>query len=228
MRPVSQRDYEERLNALYPALLNKAMAACGQDGEDVLQAALYNATVNLSNFDEIDEETGPGRFANWLFTILRHAIADYYRQRRRQQTYEAESIDARPSGAYGGWEVRLAALYAIEEREALADAELVNEVRLRLRCAVLSREESVCLTARLNGVRLRVVAKELGISKPTCCRRIQSAVEKLRAVEIREFSAAMEAPDLDRYEWRVGTQATIYHAPPTTGSQLARERLEAL
>lgn len=96
-----------------------------------------------------------------------------------------------------------------------------NEAKARARLANLSEEETVCLRMRLEGVSGRHIAHAIG-AKSTVTRRVQSAIEKLKAVPAEMISAPEEAS----YLFDLGKEANLYSVPTPTGSALARERMK--
>lgn len=223
---LTHDDFSARVQRAYSSLLTQARRACGQDGEDVLGECLYHATRAYPSFEQPEGDNG-GSFVNWIHRILQNAINDYYRAHNRRQGAEV-SLSEVSDVTLCGWEARWAAIECETERSVINDAELIAEARLRMRFADLSEEEGICLSARLEGQKLRTISQSLGLSKPTICRRIQSAVVKIRSVSVTAGMSIGEAPDLDKYQWRSQNITSIYHAPPTVGSMLARERLNSM
>jgi RNA polymerase sigma factor (sigma-70 family) len=216
-------EFGKRLMACRQALYKAALAATHhpQDAEDLVEKVIENALFALEGFDEVDAATGPSRTVNWLFRILRHAISDYRRRERRRREI---SLEQSLEGGAPEWEWRWATLACQTQRAQVADMELIAEIRFRLRYAELTHEERVSVLARAHGIKLKVIAAELQCSPATACRRIRSAIVKLRACPVGAFIG----PDLDRYAWRVGGLVPLYYAPPKTGAMLAREQLARL
>ncbi len=127
------------------------------DAEDVTSDVFLRAHRSLDRFDP---ERGNERA--WLVGIARHAVADWYRRRGRE-----DPMEHLPEQAIG---------------DPMARRDDVDDVRRRL--AVLSPRE-------LEAVQLRFAAElpsaevgaALGISAPAARMLVHRAVEKLRAGE---------------------------------------------
>lgn len=229
---ITRDDFEARFAALRPSLTTFARTLLSRpdDVKDCVNDTYCHAAYALESYDDGNAD-GNGRFVNWVYRICRHAAIDRQRQLSRETSLNAlmereEESDEEETAATAA---RWATLYEQDNRAWLNDTELRHEAIMRLRFADLSREESICLGGRLHHKKLRQIARELAaltgdreVSQATVCRIIQGAVEKLRAVPME----AIGAPDVDRYQWRKGSQVTCYDAPTTVGSALAREKVQ--
>lgn len=228
---ISEKEFYARFEAVRNALVSHARRRVGQDDEDVVSRVLLVAhnAWKAGRYTDPTENQGPSAFTGWLFRILSDCCVDHLRRQARRDKHEtsADHSELYSSSLNSYSETRWAALASDDDRAALADVELRHEARQRAALADLDDWERLCLLGRIEGKKLREIQAELeargvehGTSKSALSRHIKAAVEKCRRVPTELLSA----PDADRYAWRVGTVATIYRAPLTTGSALSREK----
>ncbi len=197
---------EAAYRALGPRLLayfaHIGVANC-HDRDDLL------AEVAASAFSALAERRGPQpeTVDAWLLTIARRTALRYQRDKRRAPLELDGTLDD------GLWSL-LATEHAAD---ALRDAELYAEVKLRLQHANLTPEARALLTAHLAGSPHRAIAAEAGCSPATVGRRLRAIITQLRCVNVDPFLSA----EVDHYAWRVANSVSIYHPPQRTGAALA-------
>ena len=118
--------------------------------EDVTQEVFVSALRGLRRFRQ------RSLFRTWLYAIIRHKVADYYRRRsRRPSTVPLDAVNV-PARAVDGWEERAA-------------------VRLALRRLPVHYQE-ILLLRFAEGLPFNEVAQVLGISLEAAKSRYRRAV----------------------------------------------------
>ena len=81
--------FKELTEPYIPALYNyiKLKTALHADAEDVLQETMLALWQSLASF------SGQSAFKTWVFSVAKHKIADFYRERRAETDYIAEMPD---------------------------------------------------------------------------------------------------------------------------------------
>ncbi len=220
-----ERDFENRVTPLMSALTARARAMCGTEGDDVVSRCLLSALVawRESRFTDYKADTpsAASTFAKWIRRILENEIATFHRRAVTRRHVEANGLRADGGGeTHDPREARWQSFAAELERGKIADIEMRNEARARVRLADLSQEETICLKMRLEGIAGRHIARELCVSQATVTRRVQSAIEKLKAVP----DALISAPEGDNYLFMIGSHHVVYHPPVSMGSRLDRAK----
>jgi RNA polymerase sigma-70 factor (ECF subfamily) len=82
-RPDEQQAWERFWNVYGPVIVGYLRSKGLQDADvrDIAQDAFRAVVQNIQQFDPSPER---GRFRNWLFTIVRHKMTDYWRRIRRE------------------------------------------------------------------------------------------------------------------------------------------------
>jgi RNA polymerase sigma factor (sigma-70 family) len=132
-----------------------------EDAEDLFQDAILAALEGIERL-----RIGPGQdledaFLAWFWGILRHKQVSHHRRRKRLRRI----LDERGSA----------------ERPVAADRAAGN-ARLSLDLFERSSPEEAGVLRRrfLEGCQLSELAEDLGVSVPTACRRVQSALDGIR------------------------------------------------
>ena len=130
-----------------------------EDAEDLFQDSLLAALEGLERLRVGDHQDPEDAFLAWFWGILRHKRVSHQRRRKRQQRL----LDEQSHGA--------------REPEAAA-----THVRLSLGLFERSSPEAAGVLRKrfLEGRQLSELADDLGVSVPTACRRVQSALAEIR------------------------------------------------
>lgn len=204
------RDFDRAAAPIRFALVRQARRMCGSaEAEDCVQAALVRAWQGREGFRV---STGQSGFARWLSRILQVVCQDRLREmaRRREVVFSPEAVLALAEGP------DLPVLDG-EIRAALAE----ELKRLLMRASLTVRQE-MCVRLWLEGLSLAQIGAYLMVAPQTAHGHIRAAVRGMRAA--RDGEPGVYALVL----FRLGSQVTVYHAPPKRGSSLARERLRRL
>jgi len=151
----------ERVQSLW---LQQAHAAGlkREDAEDIFQDSLLAALEGLDRLRVAVGQEVEDAFLAWFWGILRHKRVSHQRRRKRQQRLLEEQPS--PDGF----------------RAVKGTAE--THVRLSLGLFERSSPEAAGVLRKrfLEGQQLSELADELGVSVPTACRRVQSALTEIR------------------------------------------------
>lgn len=142
-----------------------------EDAEDVTSEVFLKAVRSWGHYDAEQGSVGA-----WLVGVARHAVADWWRQHRREQPGGPEH----PGGADGGRESTWGADWDDPETSMLRQ-ERDDELRRRLGMLTVRERDAVAMRfgAELSSAEIGEV---LGVS-PTAARMlVYRAVRKLRAV----------------------------------------------
>ena len=179
MSGMSDRSFEDRLNALRPELVQFAQRqVCAMDAEDAVQLATMWIWDHRGDFKEPDEKTGNSKsvnyFRSWVFSSLRRTLLNVIDDRKR---YEhkiaiAEDLAATALPPDDETEKLIARLADEPERETLWDY---------IAMADLSVRQVDVLQAKLRGEHYLVTAEQLGISGPCVTAHYALAVRKIKA-----------------------------------------------
>src|SRR6185312_8988832 len=104
-------------------------------------------------------------------------------------------------------------------------ASLAHEIRYRLRFTPMRDTERCCLINRLHGMSGEESAKMLGITIPAVDAALQRGMNSLKASPMQTASDATMTAE---YLFWLGSRVTVYRAPVSLGSALAREHLRLL
>jgi len=152
------------IDRLRPGWLRRARLAgiARDDAEDLFQEALLASLQGLDRLRPVPGRSLEEAFAAWFCGILRHKLISEVRRRKRHRRYEE-----RVRAAGGPSEPGLAA----------------TRVRSSLGLLQRTSPEAVRILRRrfLDGWELREMARDLGVSVPTACRRVQAALAEIRA-----------------------------------------------
>ncbi|MEM7356861.1 MAG: sigma-70 family RNA polymerase sigma factor [Acidobacteriota bacterium] len=140
-----------------------------QDAEDVAQDALLRIHKSATTLRD------PQRVQGWVYSVARHAIADYYRSHRRIEVADALELEsmADPSAA-------VAEKLATFRGDHSAHEEVLTWLR-PIAEGLPSGYREALLMADFEGVTQREVAEKLGLSLPGAKSRIQRARRMLAA-----------------------------------------------
>ena len=136
----------------------KSKVRSREDAEDILQ----NVFVKISSsIDKLDEDV---KIKNWIFTVTRNTIIDYYRFRANKK--------------------KLA--FADELNDDIADVEEVDQTKGLDQCIgsmikLLPDEyRDIIVESEINGVKQKDLAEKYGIAYPSMRSRVQRGREKLK------------------------------------------------
>jgi len=134
-----------------------------------------------SGFDVERAHCSPAGLANWLDRMIGNCVIDYCRQFHGAK-------DSLKTVSLGDEEFNAAVEPACNEKHGLDALIRSDEIEKVRRCLNLLDEESKfwIVQTRFEGVSRRDLAKRLGISSATACRRVEAAERKL----LRLFLAA--------------------------------------
>ena len=127
-----------------------------QDAEDLCSAVFEKVLENLDTYD-----AGRASAATWIYRIARNTVADYYRERRAEETLGEET----PALDYAD--------DALLRRETLAA--LAAALR-RLR----EQERDIITLHYYDGCSLKEISERLGVPYRTVKLRKQQTLERLR------------------------------------------------
>jgi RNA polymerase sigma factor (sigma-70 family) len=134
-----------------------------EDAEDIFQDALLAALEGLQRLRVADGQAWNDAFLAWFWGILRHKSISHQRRRKRQQELLAER----------------------SQRGLMPEAgsPAVTHIRTSLGLFAQSSPEGAQVLRRrfLEGRQLEELADELGVSVPTACRRVKSALADIRS-----------------------------------------------
>ncbi len=133
-----------------------------EDAEDLFQDAILAALEGLERLRIADGQDLEDAFLGWFWGILRHKQVSHHRRRKRflRIVEEHPRCTERPGGL---------------DRAA-------ESARLSLGLFERSQPEAAGVLRKrfLEGFQLSELAEELGVSVPTACRRVQSALDQVR------------------------------------------------
>lgn len=159
-RPISWASIE-RVRSLW---LRRALGSglAQEDAEDLFQDALLAALEGLERLRVAEGQDPEDAFLAWFWGILRHKRVSHQRRRKRLQRL----LDEQPR----------------EDRRPEAAGKAATNVRLSLGLFERSSPEAAGVLRKrfLEGRQLSELAHELGVSVPTACRRVQSALDEIR------------------------------------------------
>lgn len=205
---ITPEHYAAESACLRPALVARAMqyGLCICDAEDAAGDAIADG---LQSLDLYDHSHGNAGLFGWLSAMVRAHCRMFHRSRRRETTIS---------------ESRWSAIEADDGRALLADAELRAVCKTRLRVAPIAQLDRECLMLHCQGLTQKQIAVRLEISQAAVSRALKRATTVLRSTAV----GSMDEPELDHWEWLVGSRVTRYFAPTKTGAQLARTALGLL
>ncbi len=133
-----------------------------EDAEDLFQDAILAALEGIERLRIGADQDLEDAFLAWFWGILRHKQVSHHRRRKRLRRILEERAGSERATA----------------RERSADS-----VRLSLDLFERSSPEAAGVLRRrfLEGCQLSELADDLGVSVPTACRRVQSALDGIRA-----------------------------------------------
>jgi len=133
-----------------------------EDAEDLFQDAILAALEGIDRLRVRADQDLEDAFLAWFWGILRHKQVSLHRRRKRLRRI----LEARPPGG----------------RPEAADR-AADSVRVSLGLFERAAPEAAGVLRRrfLEGCQLSELAEDLGVSVPTACRRVQSALDELRA-----------------------------------------------
>jgi RNA polymerase sigma factor (sigma-70 family) len=133
-----------------------------EDAEDLFQEAQLAALEGIHRLRLPAAGNGQDAFLAWFWGILRHKLISDLRRRQRHRRH-AEECQRRAAGRS-------------------PDGHLPIRVRSSLGLLAEASPEAAHVLRRrfLEGRELKEMAHELGVSVPTACRRVQSALAEIR------------------------------------------------
>ncbi len=133
-----------------------------EDAEDLFQDAILAALEGIDRLRIRPGQDLEDAFLAWFWGILRHKQVSHHRRRKRLRRI----LEERPAGG----------------RPEAADR-ASDSIRISLGLFERTAPESASVLRRrfLEGCQLSELAQDLGVSVPTACRRVQSALDELRA-----------------------------------------------
>lgn len=163
----------EQFMALYNQPLTRAAIAIsgsdtvGRDLADAFYGELYGLTTRVGQRRcPLDSYRGRGSLLGWLRTTLAQRFVDHYRRTFREESLEAQKIDA-------------PAPDSVVQAEPATLAMLSEAVQAALRNR--TTEERFLLEAYfLDGRTLAQIARALGVHEATISRRLRSTTESVR------------------------------------------------
>jgi RNA polymerase sigma factor (sigma-70 family) len=176
------------------------------DAEDLAQTALLKAYQAVPAYRGDWE---PQALWAWMLTILRNVIADHLRTLAARNEVTLLDTDAvlTPAELSRRWQLC---------RDAIL--KMIPEARL-------TPQQEVCVRARLDGYTEGEIAQELGISQPVVSEHYAAGVEKLKEKAPEAIAAWLI---INSRLFKDLCFVIVYRKPPTTGSQLAREKMRRL
>ena len=144
--------------------LSQAFRSClaREDAEDLFQDALLAALEGMDRLRISENQEPADAFIAWFWGILRHKRVSYQRRRKRLQELLVEREHQIAPQRNGGKEATAIHLsLGLFERTSPENA---NVLRKRF----------------LEGHQLEELANEMGVSVPTACRRVKSALSAFR------------------------------------------------
>ncbi len=143
------------------------MGLATEDAEDLFQDALLAAMEGVERLRIADGQDLSDAFLAWFWGILRHKQVSHQRRRKRQEQLLAERAGPGLGPGFGH-----------ERTDAF-------ETQARLSLGLFARDcpEGADVLRRrfLEGRQLSELADDMGVSVPTACRRVQAALEEIRA-----------------------------------------------
>lgn len=147
-----------------PAWIRRALRSgmAREDAEDLFQEALLASLEGLHRLRVAPGSDFADAYLAWFWGILRHKLVSELRRRQRVRRRLAECERQAP--------------------QADARGMLVAHVQSSLGLLEKSSPEAARVLRRrfFQGCELREMAADLGVSVPTACRRVQSALAKVR------------------------------------------------
>ncbi|HEV2448532.1 MAG TPA: sigma-70 family RNA polymerase sigma factor [Candidatus Sulfopaludibacter sp.] len=214
MRTVSEdcgvftaRDFDRASAPIRFALVRQARRMCGSaEAEDCVQQALVRAWTGREGYRL---STGQSGFTRWVCRILEVVCQDRLRDmvRRREVTVTPEAALAMAEGPD---------LPVLDGDIWLA---LRDDLKMLLERAGMTARQEMCVRLWLEGLSLSQIAGHMMVSPQAAHEHIRGAVramKRARSGECGGYALAL---------FRIGSQVTVYHAPPKLGCSLARERL---
>ncbi len=133
-----------------------------EDAEDLFQDALLAALEGIDRLQVTAGQDYEDAFIAWFWGILRHKRVSYQRRRKRLMRIIADN----------------------QHKSLMPENRCVSESRVHLSLGLFERqspESAQVLRKRfLEGQQLEELAIEMGVSVPTACRRVKSALSEIR------------------------------------------------
>jgi|SRR5581483_10412801 len=207
---LSREQFDRRIKPLRRVLCAEASRLCGPaEAECLVQQTLLAAWELRERFDANDADP---RLLAWLLSLLRFACADHLRYAALHPEIlypNATLLEILDTSA----DSTLTASATLAEREALYT--LLERVSL-------SGRQEVCVRLWLDAHTQAQIGAYLGISQARVCYHLREVKAKLAAAR------AQTVVHPGRHWFAEVSDATVYHAPPTLGSALWREKLRRL
>jgi RNA polymerase sigma factor (sigma-70 family) len=220
--PLSADTYWKQSELLRPVLVSIAYKQVGHPlAHEFAEDAITTGFEDLAGFDAIRGVEG---FALWMKGILGNIIHRHFRESRSRRRHEVPFEELRCEVVDPEYDAAHHARLSAEER-----VKKLQTIALKIRYANLSRMQARVMLLFLQGLNLQQTADLLGCAPSNVCYHKKQALLKIALVHVAQ--SELQAADLDKYFWRASnwteaSHVSIYHRPPTTGSQLAREDLK--
>jgi len=134
-----------------------------EDAEDLFQDALLAALEGMDRLRIADSQEIEDAFIAWFWGILRYKRISYQRRRKRLQRIISDN----------------------QHQTLMPENKAVSDSRVHLSLGLFERQspESAKVLRRrfLEGQQLDEMADEMGVSVPTACRRVKSALSEIRS-----------------------------------------------
>jgi RNA polymerase sigma-70 factor (ECF subfamily) len=144
----------------HTALLNyvKSKIRSKEDAEDILQNVFMKISANIHNLtDEI-------KLKNWIFTITRNTIIDYYRENANKRKFvDAREIDG-----------------DIIESEAAVPTHGLEQCMDTMISLLPAEYRDIIIDSEIKGIKQKELAGKYGIAYPSIRSRVQRGRERLK------------------------------------------------
>ena len=173
----SQTTLELEQFRTYLALLARSLNGVNaNEASDLVQKTLLTACIERDQF----RGTTPRELAAWLKQILRHQAIDAYRRRRRlkRDVGREVSLDQTVDGSLDRAESWLAAVDSTPSHRASREEEVLRLADALAKLPDAQREAIVL--HHLQGMKLAVIARQLGRSEAAVVGLLQRGLRQLR------------------------------------------------
>ncbi len=153
-----------------------------QDAEDVAQEALLRIHKSAASLRD------PQRVQSWVYSVARHAVADYYRTHRRVEISDSIELDAMPDPSAG-----IAEKLGTFEGDHSTHEEVLSWLRPTAEQLPAGYREAL-LMADFEGLTQREVAAALNLSLPGAKSRVQRA-RRMLAAELERCCSVELGPE---------------------------------
>jgi RNA polymerase sigma-70 factor, ECF subfamily len=129
-----------------------------EDAEDILQ----NVFIKISsNVDKLAEEE---KLKNWIFTITRNSIIDYYRASASRKSISVDNVMEE----------------SILEEEQMDSTKGLDQCMNTMIGLLPAEYKDIIIDAELNGVKQKDLAEKYGMAYPSMRSRVQRGRERLK------------------------------------------------